>query len=262
MNNTSRRRLGFLLGALAGLAYSLVSYYVNVLYLPGLPLQAPSTGRFMAVILTTLAAGGLGLLAAWPEDALPGVLASIVLGTLGLSLLTVWNVISSSQSAFGTLVMLVITFLPRTFLLLPFALLVRWSLNLWSAELQNPNFSPVKLGLNLLLIALLLAALGSFSLYSTFGRTALTTTHLLVEQGMQAGAPEALPSELKLVEGFVQGARGAYTLELTDNPDDLPIQRAMTGFNEEVYGVFVRFENGYRFGCVFTPGARAECRTY
>jgi hypothetical protein len=216
----------------------------------------------MAVVLTTLAAGGLGLMAAWPEDALPGVLASIILGTIGLSALTVWDVIQGSQNAFGSLVLLVITFLPRTFMLLPFAVLVRWSLNLWSDELQNLNYSLAKLGLNLLLIVLLLGTLGSFSLYSSLGRTALTTTHRLVEQGMQAGRWDALPDELKLVEGFVQGARGAYTLELTDNPDDLPIQRAMTAYNEEVFGVFVRFENGYRFGCVYTRGARAECRAY
>jgi hypothetical protein len=62
-----------------------------------------------------------------------------------------------------------------------------------------------------------------------------------------------LPEALKPVDGFLQGARGAYSLELSDNPDLLPVQRPISDYSVQEYAVFVRFENGYHFGCAFTP---------
>ncbi len=90
------------------------------------------------------------------------------------------------------------------------------------------------------------------SLYSGFGRQALTQANELVQLGMLAPDSDSLPAALKHVDGFIQGAQGAYTLELSDNPDLLPVQRPIAPYGEQEFAVFVRFENGFRFGCAFT----------
>lgn len=262
MNDSSRRILGLLLGAVIGLVYGLVAQYINVLFLPGLPLQAPATGRLGAALLTALGGGLLGLLAAWPDEAVPGVIASSLVGTLALSWIAVSSTVPGSQRAFSVLVVLFVTFLPRAFLLLPFAGLVRWVIGVWGSELQNVNYSLRRLGSSLLLAAALAAVVGVFSLHAKTGRQALATTYDLVQRGMLAASQDDLPVELRPVDGFIQGARGPYTLELGDNPDVLPIQRPIASYDVQEFAVFVRFENGFRFGCVFTPPNPPACGEY
>lgn len=262
MNDISRRTLGLILGAVMGLLYGLVSQYINVLFLPGLPLQTPGAGRLGAALLTALAGGLLGLLAAWPEEAIPGVIISSLVGTLAISWIIASNTMPGSERAYSTFVVLFITFLPRTFLLLPFLGLLRWVLGVWGDELQNLDYSIRKLVLSLVLAILLAVVTGVFSLHTKAGREALATTQELVQRGMQAGSLDNLPGELQDVDGFLQGARGPYTLELGDNPDVLPIQRPNAAYNVQEYAVFVRFENGFRFGCAFTPSYPPACGEY
>jgi hypothetical protein len=94
---------------------------------------------------------------------------------------------------------------------------------------------------------------GTLSLYSSYARQSLTQTNQLIQAGMQAADTDSLPEPLKKVTGFTQAARGVYTLELTDNPDILPIQRPIAPPGAQEFGVIVRFDNGFRFGCTFTP---------
>jgi hypothetical protein len=55
------------------------------------------------------------------------------------------------------------------------------------------------------------------------------------------------------VEGFVQYAEGPYTLELGSEVDSLPVTRPRVGIGVIESLVIYRFENGFQFGCVFTP---------
>ncbi len=95
-----------------GLAYGLVAGLINRIFLPGVPLFDPGRGLFASVLLATLGGGVIGLIAAWPEDVLPGVL----LGSLAGALLTVVLYLSGLRGGLdvfsGTLVLIVITFLP------------------------------------------------------------------------------------------------------------------------------------------------------
>jgi len=245
-----------------GLLYGLVAQYINVLFLPDVPLLAPGSGRLGAALLTALGGGLLGLLAAWTEEAIPGIIISSLVGTLALSWIIASETTPGTERAFGTIVLLFFTFLPRTFMLLPFVGLLRWVLSVWENELQNMNYSIRKLGLSLLLAVVMAAVAGIFVLHARAGREALTTTHDLVQRGMQAGSLDDLPEELQGVDDFLQGARGPYTLELGDNPDVLPIQRPIAGYSVQEYAVFVRFENGFRLGCAFTPPHPPVCGEY
>ncbi len=253
MNDRARRILGIIVGLLVGLAYGLVSQLINPLFLPGIPLYQAGSGATTVILLNSLVGGLIGLIAAWYDEALPGILFGSLAGAL---ITTLFSFVSSNTDAdyiLGLLVLLIMTFLPRAVIFLPLAALTRWTLHVWTEEFQSVSFSIFKLLLSLLLPVLLAGALGAFSLYPSQGRQALQYTHQLIQAGLQTTEGDNLPEPLKKVDGFLQNARGAYTLELSDDPDILPVQRPLITSGEQEYAVFVRFQNGYRFGCAFTP---------
>jgi hypothetical protein len=236
-----------------GLAYGLVSETINLIFLPGVPLFNPGPSPLGSIVLTTLGGGIIGLLAAWPEETLPGILLASLAGALLTVILTLDSIGGGLDAFAGTFVLLVMTFLPRAFLFLPMAALVRWVLGVWANELESVSFSVRKMALAALGLMLVSGLAGLLSLYPSFARQALLKTNALVQKGMQSQSVEGLTETLKPVDGFLQGARGSYTLELSDNPDILPVQRPIGPYGEQEYVVFVRFENGFRFGCAFTP---------
>lgn len=263
MNDKTRRILGLILGLLIGLAFGLTSQLINPVFLPGIPLYHPGLGVTASIGVACLIGGLVGLIAAWTEEALPGVLLGSLVGALVTMIISISGNRGGSDYFLGLFVLLVMTFFPRAVVFLPLAALTRWSLGVWANEFQSVSFSIWKLVLSFALPILLAGALGLFSLYTTPERQALLRTQQLIQAGMQVNDKDSLPEPLKKVDGFLQNAHGAYTLELSDNPDLLPVQRPLITTGEQEYAVFVRFENGYRFGCAFTPNfADPACGTY
>lgn len=253
MTDTTRRVLGLIFGLLFGLSYGLVSNLINSLFLPGIPLYYPDPGRNATILLICLNGGLIGLITAWFDEAMTGLLAGALTGALATTLLSLSNRSGGFEFFSGLFVLLVMTFLPRAVLFLPVAGLLRWVLNVWGEEFQTVSFSIRRLALSFLLIILLAGVVGIFSLYSSYAREVLAQMDQIVQTGLRVSDPENLPQPLKRVDGFVQRATDNYTLQLSDNPDLLPIQRPMTNYDEQEYAVYVRFDNGFRFGCVFTP---------
>jgi hypothetical protein len=252
LSDFSRRMLGVVFGALMGLGFGLVSIYINIWALPGLPLAVTLPPQ-VAVILFTLAGGLMGLLTAWPEDALPGVILSSLVGVLLSSVSMLFDVRQSTTAVASTFVGLFITFLPRTFLFIPVAILIRWALSIWQNELRDEAFSLVKM---LLSVGILIAAAvlsGSFYLYPKEARFGLQSTQALIQSGQQAATQAELPFALQKVDGFWQSGRGAYVLAVNNRPDQYPVQRPFAEYGVDEYAVTVRFENGYRFVCIYTP---------
>lgn len=263
MNNQSRRILGALIGSGIGLAYGLVVQSVNLIALPGLPIYQPPPGRLSSIVLTLILGGVLGFIAAWPEDAVPGTLYSSLAGVVIVSVYGLVTDGGGSEAFIGGLLVLFLTFLPRAFLFLPLAIMVRWILSIWQNELQTVEFSVRRMTLSLLVVLFLAAAGGLLSLYPRQARHALRTMEDLVQLGMQSASEDSLPDALKPVDGFFKSARGSYVLEVSDNPDEFPIARLPTAYNETVYAVLARFENGFHFACVFIPDApRPACGNY
>jgi len=68
MNDSKRRTYGFIIGLAFGFPYSLISQFINVWSLPGIPLHDLPVGRVGMVILITLFMAVMGLSVAWDEE--------------------------------------------------------------------------------------------------------------------------------------------------------------------------------------------------
>lgn len=249
METSVRRRTGFALGFVLGLAHAIVSNLINSVYMPDIPLFIPPPGTFGLILLTSLLFGLLGLLAAWMDESLPSILFSAFIGSIISSLWVVLNEPTNRGTAF---VLLFLIFLPRMFFYLPLSLGVRWLLS----RLEPTPFRvvPPVQRLAPIFIAILMAlASGLFSLEGRETRQSLTKMNELIQASVHAGSRSELPKSLQSVEGFTSRAKGGYTFFTGPNPDVLPVQRPMMPPGTIEPFIIVQYENGFRFGCVFSP---------
>ena len=256
MNERSRRVLGALVGLLVGLVYGLVSQTINLIALPGLPLYQEGPGTVVNILLIILGGGLMGLLVAWPDETIPGVITSSVVAAAVSTLATIIYVRSTTVAAdrmAGAYAVLLISFLPRAFIFAPLAWLIRRTVGVWESEVVRETLSFGRMALSLTLPLVLAVVFGALALHPKDARYALKTTDELIQAGTGATSRDQLPSALVPVDGFIQGARGPYTLLLSDDPDILPVQKPITSYTVQEYAVFVNYANGFRFGCAFTP---------
>ena len=80
--NSQRRRTGLVIGLALGFGYSLTANLINRLVLPGIPLYTPPPGLTGLIMVTGLMFGLLGLIAAWPDESLPGILLWGLIGSM------------------------------------------------------------------------------------------------------------------------------------------------------------------------------------
>jgi hypothetical protein len=248
--NSQRRRAGLIVGIVLGTGYSLTSNLVNRLVLPGIPLYVPPPGVFGLTVITVLMFGVLGLLAAWTEEALPSVLLS---GLAGSIISSIWILFNETDKT-ATLSILVLVFLPRMFFYLPFGALVRWLIY----KLHQPTptkIAPVRRLVPVFLAFLFLVYIGSFALFPKETRTSLVRMDALLQEGMQSQATSRaeLPKPLQPVAGFIQRASGEYGYIIGSDPDVLPVQRPVVEYGAPEPFIIIKFTNGFRFGCVFSP---------
>lgn len=247
----SQRRLGLMLGLLLGVGFSVTSNFINRLVMPGIPLGSPWPGTFWLTVISIAMFGMLGLLAAWTEDSLPGIFLSAIFGTLVSS---IWILISDSSNRIGTLiVILFFVFLPRMFFYLPFSWLIRWLVDKLQYPSRGKEVAPARRLLPVVLSLLVVVFIGTLSRVSNEEQKSLTHMKELIEEGQLASSRDQLPNSLQNINGFVENAEGEYTFSLGANPDVLPVQRPFVNYGEEEPFVIVRFQNGFRFGCVFPP---------
>jgi hypothetical protein len=246
-----RRTAGLVLGIVLGFGYSLSANLVNRLVLPDIPLYVPPPGPIGLFFLTPLMLGLLGLIAAWGDEGLPSVLIS---GLAGSFLSSVWIMLFETADRGSTFALLVLLFLPRMFFYLPFGGLIRWLI----ARIDRPSptpVAPVRRLLPVVLSFVLMLFLGSFEMYPKETRASLVRMNELILTGMQAQATNRseLPKPLQPVNGFIQRANGNYRFTIGADPDVLPVQRPIVEYGKPEPLIIVRFENGFRFGCVFSP---------
>ena len=249
MELITRRRMGLILGLALGLGYSLSSNLINKINLPNIPLTVPWPGTVGLIIISTLMFGALGLIATWTEESLPGVLAAALIGSV---LSSIWILLNKSSNRSGAFIVLFLVFLPRIFFYLPFSGLVRWLVSNFEVSPYR-NVPSARRWLPVLISFLLAVVAGTFSLYPKEVRQSLVKMDELTQLGMQASTRTELPKSLQSVEGFVSNANGEYTFVIGPNPDVLPVQRPIVEYGEVEPFIIVNFENGFRFGCVFSP---------
>ena len=250
MNDQSRRMYGFFLGIAFGLPYALISQYINVWMLPGIPLFELPIGRVASVILTALAMGMTGLIVGWSEESFWGLMGSSLFLVLASSMQAYLNSGSSQTVTFFFLSLF--TFLPRLIIYLPLAIAFRWMLGVLEGNARDSGL--VRL-LKVSVVILVLAIIGGrFSMLVPEAREALEDMNTLVLEGMSAAEnKDDLPSALIPVDGFPTYATGSYTLEWSSDVDGLPVTRSVAGYGITESLILIRFESGYQFGCAFTP---------
>lgn len=250
METKQRQIFGFLSSLLLGLVYSLVSQLINSVFLPDVPLYVSPPGKFWLIVLGTLMIGFMGLIAAWPEEALPGVFLSALAGSVVTS---IWTLYNQPGNRIVSFILLFLIFLPRLFFYLPLGVLVRWTISRWeTASIYEKK--PLSGCLNTLVISVILAGVaGAFSLHPAEVRQALDITNQIVQSGLDAPTPEDIPAPLQNVNRFANYARGDYQLRVGTDPDLLPVQRPVADYGVTESLIIIYFENTYFFGCVFTP---------
>ncbi len=252
MSHKSRRVIGSILGAGMGLIYGLVSLNINYLALPGIPLMEPPLGRLLSTLLIAATGGLFGLLAAWPDETISGIILSAIVGGLVSTVSSAFSGIAP-DNVIGSFTVLFFSFFPRAVLFAVIAWPLRLVLNMWNEELASVTFSIRKLATSALLLLLVAAGAGALYLYPKEARQALQSTNQLVQAALPATRQEDLPEPLRPVERLLQNSQGAYVLEWSDNPDLLPVKRPIADYGVQESLVVVYFKNGYVFGCAFTP---------
>lgn len=248
MNSSTRRMIGFLAGFTLGLAYSLVTNTINRLILPDITFYDPNPGWVALIIGSSLLSGVLGLITVWSEETFIGLLISSLLGSI-ISLLWAW--ITNGTPIIYLLITLFI-FLPRLFMYFPLGIGVHWIVRQWQRIYLVDRKNPGKV---LVPIACLLLSFGAglFSIYPKESRFALVKTDQLIQQGLLADRYQDLPGPLKDIVNFLDLATEDYSLEVSFEPDRLPVRRSAVEYGRLVTLIIVRFSNGFMIGCVFTP---------
>ena len=245
-----RRRTGLIIGLVLGIGYSLTANMINRLVLPGISLYTPPPSMAGLIVITTLMFGVLGLIATWTDEALPGVLLS---GFIGSIVSSIWNLVTETDK-FAALTLLLVIFMPRVFFYLPFGGTVRWLTH----KLVQPtpkSVAPMRKLIPTFITLVVMVIAGTFAILPKETRNALVRMDELLQTGINSHATSRkdLPKSLQPVSGFIQNARGDYWYNIGSNPDVLPVQRPMSGYGVTEPFIIIRFENGFRFGCVFSP---------
>ncbi len=252
MSDQTRRTYGMIIGLAFGIPYAFISQFINVWALPGIPLYEQPIGRVASVILTSLFMGLIGLIVAWDEESFWGLLGSGLLAVFVSSLVAFIN--SGEDQVVTSFFLSLFTFLPRLIFYLPLGLFFRWLLGILDTTNRVASSGLSRL-LKVTFSILIVAVIGGrFSQLSPDAKNALKDMNALVLEGMSAVASGGDVSEALIpVDGFSQYATGAYTLEWSSDVDRLPVTRPMVDFGVTESLIIARFENGYIFGCAFTP---------
>lgn len=248
--NSQRRRAGLIIGLALGTGYALTANLINHLALPGIPLYTPPPGLIGLIIVTALMFGVLGFIAASTEEALPGILLS---GLIGSIISSIWILINESNK-FAAATLLVVIFMPRMFFYMPFGGLVRWLI--YKIDQPRPRpVAPARRLIPVFLAIILMGFAGSFAMLPKETRGALVSMDALLKTGMesQAVSRTELPKPLQSVNGFIQNASGEYNYIIGSDPDVLPVQRPLTEYGAAEPFIIIKYKNGFRFGCVFSP---------
>lgn len=263
MTDHAKRNLGSILGMLMGLMYGLVALNINHLLLSEIPLYTPFPGRLAAIIVIALCAAIIGRLAAWSNNVLNNILFSASTGAILSTMISFFILTGGAYNQASLWRILVFYILPRGVILFCAGWLMRRVIKIWENELQTIHFSVIKLIIPILVLMIIALPFGLLSIYPIDGQTALEKTGELMESGLSASDYTQLPAVLLPVNGFIERSKGKYTMQLSDNPNAMPIQLPLSTEGNRGYTVFVRFENGFRFGCVYMESnSEPACAEY
>ena len=257
---------GTLLGAGLGLAYGLVSQWINTLAIPGAPLYQPPFGPVGNTALSVAVGALLGLATAGPDNAFVGTMAGCGTGAVLVEVAVLLTGQASSRMMAAKATLTVFTFLPFVAILVVPIALLRWAVGKQEDLRQDsaPPWKHMPLPLLLLLVA---GAAGALALFPARGRTAVARMNAIVQAALPATDRSALPAEFRgeaiqaiVVAGYPERAKGDYTLDWQKSELGRFAIPRPTQNEWEQSAVVARFDNGWEFVCLFiTPDADPRC---
>lgn len=258
------RLSGLVLGALAGLAYGLLSQSINEMLLPGIPLAHYPFGPFGNCALAMVVGALVGIVCGWPLGSINGALAGALAITVALEVRgVIINNLGIAQIA--TLDFAAVTLAGAAvvfFFAIPVGMLLRWAIDS-QFESRRPALSWARLK-GPLALAALACGTGALAYYPADTRQALRDMNALIQQGLKAATVATLPGPLRnenKVIDFMLSASPRYTLEESDDP----VLRRGLGWLSRVNSVIIvaRFEGGWTLVCLHEPrDAPLECRSF
>ncbi len=265
MSSAQRRWSGLILGAMLGLAYGVISQFINTWVQPGLHYYQPPLGVAGNILLFCLMGAALGLVCAWAQSSANGV---IIGGAVMAVVVLLAAHLTGKQLAEGLSGKILITF----FLFFPFAggcvpiaWLFRWAVNEQGEEIERFILHPRRAWAPLLIVVMC-AALGLLSLYRPEARQLLLQTDQMMRSALQAGSPDDLPAPLrpKDVMNFRQQAgSGEYSLQWVKEGLNIYAIPAVATADYEKSAVITRFASGWTVVCLYPRADYApECRGY
>ena len=261
---TYRRWAGLILGALIGLAFGGISQVANPLLLPGIPLYQPPFGPIGNSLLALLMGALLGLLCAWVEPSIPGILLSAGTGA-ALALLVAMNIGRTPLFMLpATAIGVIFLWLPFTGMLFPIMALVRATINKLS-DSRNERLTPLSRGWLPLLLVVAAGTLGWTLVLTVPARTVMARHQQLLTQGLAAVSTDELPAPLrgKDVTDFRSHASQNYQLAWENKNLTVYAIPRPAGPEHEISVVIARFDNGWNLVCLYpNPQGEPRCRSF
>lgn len=251
-----------ILGAVVGLIFGGVSQGVNPLLLPEIPLYQPPLDMAGNIALLTVLGAVLGLICAWTDSSIPGVLMSAALAA-GLLLIanTFTNQLSSMMAAANAIVSLLL-WLPFTAIAAAGTGLMRIAVNNLT-DYRSESILHLRRWGMLVIVLAAAAGLGYSLVLSPPARTVLTRTHVLLQQGLTVENAADLPAPLagSGMNDFTSSASPVYTLKWEEkNLIRYAIPRP-AGPEYLMSVVEVRFDSGWNLACLY-PSSEGEPRCH
>jgi hypothetical protein len=250
--NRYRRVAGVAIGAGLGLVYGVVSQSINPIAFPGLPFYQPPYGPVINAMLCFIGGALLGLISAWPQESVFGILVSSVASAVVIGGTTLATTRIGWHSGPGVVLTVLIVLLPITAMVVPIMASLRWATNKQedSYRAGYVTWSRVLAPLLLLIAA---GGLAATVLYPPEARPALERVNALVQAGQAAPDANALPEPFKseAMAGFPENAKGTWTLEWNRQFDRYG-SIVLPGVDpREQSVVVVHMQNDWTFACLF-----------
>ena len=264
IKQTYRRWSGLILGALIGLAFGSISQGVNPLLLSGIPLYQPPFGPIGNSLLALLMGALLGLLCAWVEPSIPGILLSSGVGA-ALALIVAMNIGRTPLFMLpATAIGVVFLWLPFTGMLFPVMALFRTTINKLM-DSRNERLTLPSRGWLPLLLVVAAGALGWTLVLTAPARTIVARNQQLLTEGLAAASTDELPAPLrgKDVDDFRSHASRNYQLAWENKNLTVYAIPRPAGPEHEISVVIARFDNGWNVVCLY-PNLQTEprCRSF
>ena len=243
-----------------GLISVACAYSVNQWSLPGLPLYQPPPGMPWLALGGGVVCALVGLVTAWSQTSVIGILWGSLAGTLVFDSFALINSLPDKVPPAWIAGILFLILLPIAAMVSLVIGVFRWALNRHQSSWQDHGSVLVLVGIPLLLFLASLG-LGYSARYPQDGLQVVRRMDNLIQSGQRSAAGDLPPVLINdSIDNFQAHATGTYTLEWSKDPTNrYAIPRpAGSGGRESI--VIARFSSGYLFICLYaTPESEPEC---